>query len=567
MDVLLREIRTRPDGRSEYVDTEIQTDAVTIGASADCTVQLLGDAVAPLHAELRKSGAKLALKALGKSKIVKGERAAYRHTLGVGDSFAVGGHQLTVFEPPAGFDAALELRRDTSVPPSAYEAAFKTELSETWLGKRAPAWVLFVLVLALCLAVPFALRYMNVDGLGEGKRFLPTDVQWTSGPLLPAHQLAIGDDCSACHGEPFERVQDDACKTCHTGLADHFHADLEVDGAVERCALCHREHNEPGTLVVTADSLCTDCHAREQPASNDGRVDVVSGFADGTHPTFDAHLLKSVKRTAGTGFAFDWAFEVVPVADAKEQSNLEFPHDVHLDPEKVTSERTSEPLGCGDCHTLSLDQEHFLPVTMEQHCSECHDLKFDETDPDRQLPHGAPIEAILAIEGHFLKKFTDPEAYRLDRERRRLPDRPNADERCTGAPADCATRKTLAEAVNQFTVRGCVTCHAVEDNGSPDVYSRFQVLPIRLAADYFPGARFDHASHLTQKDATGDDACASCHAARQSNASADFLVPDIDNCTQCHAGDAVDPVVLGCIQCHAYHPGAALRALRELKPL
>jgi predicted CXXCH cytochrome family protein len=565
VDVLLREVRTRPDGRAEYVDTEISKETIVVGASADCTVQLLGDAVAPLHAELRKSAAKLALRALGRAKIVAGERAAYRHTLDVGDTFAIGGHAFTLIEAPAGFDAALELRRDTTVPPSAYEAAFRTELTETWLGKRAPAWALFLLVAALCLAVPFALRY---GGFGESAglvSWLPGDVQWTTGPLLPAHQLAIGDDCASCHGAPFERVRDDACETCHTDLADHFHADLAVDGAVERCALCHREHNEPGTLVVTADSLCTDCHSREQPTSQQGRVDVVTGFDEATHPTFDAHLLASAKRASGTGFAFDWRFVETPLATAKEASNLEFPHDVHLDAEKVTSERTSEALGCGDCHALSPDQEHFVPVTMERHCSECHDLKFDETDPERQLPHGEPLEAILAIEGHFLKKYGDPDADRAERERRRLPDRDNADERCTGAAFDCATRRTLAEAVNQFTVRGCVTCHAVEDNGNKDVYSRFQVLPIRLVADYFPGGRFDHADHLTQKDKTGDAACESCHDARASAESADLLIPDIDNCTACHGESAPDRVALGCIECHAYHPGATLRALRELK--
>ncbi len=30
---------------------------------------------------------------------------------------------------------------------------------------------------------------------------------------------------------------------------------------VERCAVCHVEHNEPSHLIVRADQLCTDCHA------------------------------------------------------------------------------------------------------------------------------------------------------------------------------------------------------------------------------------------------------------------------------------------------------------------
>jgi predicted CXXCH cytochrome family protein len=569
MDVLLREVRVRPDGRPEYVDTELSAERLVIGAGADCTVQVLGEGITARHAELRGSSGSFVLAALGQAKIKARvgdrERAAARHTLAAGDAFTIGGHGFAVFEPPAGFDLGLELRRDPSVPPSAYEAAFRTGLDATWLRKRGPAWVLLTLILLLCFAVPIGIRYF--DGVPGGlARWLPDDRQWSTGPLLPAHQLAIGNDCSACHGRPFERVQDAACETCHVDLADHVHAALPVAGAVERCALCHREHNEPPSLVVTADSLCTGCHRREQAASDGGHVEIATAFTEVAHPFFDAHLLRSVQRPAGTGFAFDWVYEVVPVAAAQERSNLAFPHDLHLDPGKVASLRTSEPLGCGDCHTLAADREHFLPVTMERHCRDCHDLAFDDSDPERQLPHGQPIEAILAIEGHFLKKYSDPASDRGERERRRLPDRENRQEPCTDSAYACATRRTLAEAVNQFTVRGCVTCHAVEDNGNRDVYSRFQVLPIRLAHDYFPGARFDHASHLTQKGKAGDAACLTCHAADRSSTSTDLLVPDLATCTACHGprSPGADRVVLGCIACHAYHPGPALEAMRNL---
>ncbi len=560
MDVLLREVRRRADGRSEYIDTEIGGDVFTVGSAPDCALQLLGDGIGPRHAGIRGAS----LQCEGGHRVVRNGQSTAKAKLSLGDVVEIGGHRLTVIEAPAGFDLAIELLRDASVEASAYESAFKTDLEQTWLGRRRPAWILLVLVLIASFAVPFALRYMKV----ESPVGVVTDVTWSSGPLLPAHQLAMGDDCSACHVAPFQKVTDAACQTCHENLADHFHDDLEVDGAVERCAVCHREHNEPGTLIVTADSLCVDCHETAQPTRGGGRTDVATGFEIDVHPAFDAHLLKSVARPAGTGFFYDWRFEVTAVAGAEERSNLKFPHDVHLDPEKVQSTSTAEALVCGDCHQLSADKEHFQVITMEQHCRSCHDLRFDETDPERELPHGEPLEAILAIEGHFLKKYSDPDGYKAERVKRRLPDRPVADDRCTGAPYTCATRKTLTESINQFTVRGCVTCHAVEDNGSPDVYSRFQVLPIRLAVDYFPGARFDHFSHMTQKDARGDDACLTCHAADTAAASEALLIPDIDNCVQCHSGSAsADRVVLGCIECHAYHPGSALTALREMRPL
>jgi predicted CXXCH cytochrome family protein len=560
MDVLLREVRTRADGRTEYIDTEIGGDVFTIGSAPESALQLLGDGIGARHAEIRGT----ALTCVGKARVVRNGDSTAKAKLAAGDVVEIGGHRLNVIDAPAGFDLALELVRDPDVDASAYEAAFRTDLEQTWLGKRRPAWLLLVLVVALGFLVPFALRYFDV----ESPVAVVTDLSWSSGPLLPAHQLAVGDDCSACHEAPFVKVRDSACRDCHAALADHFHADLEVTDAVERCAICHREHNEPPTLVVTADSLCTDCHRAAQPASGGGRVDVVTGFDRTSHPAFDAHLVKSVARPAGTGFVYDWGFEVVAVASARERSNLKFPHDVHLDPEKVQSTTTSEALGCGDCHQLSQDKEHFRPVTMEQHCRSCHDLRFDETDPERELPHGQPLEAVLAIEGHYLKKYSDPEAYKAERVKRRLPDRPVTDDVCSGPAFTCATRKTLLEAINQFTVRGCVTCHAVEDNGNQDVYSRFQVLPIRLAVDYFPEARFDHVSHMTQKDATGDAACLTCHRADVATESAELLIPDLDNCVQCHSGTpGADLVVLGCIDCHSYHPGAELTALREMKPL
>ncbi|NJN52110.1 MAG: cytochrome c3 family protein [Gammaproteobacteria bacterium] len=560
MDILLREIRNRPDGRAEYIDTEISGEVFSIGSAPDCALQLLGEGLGARHADIRSGR----LECIGKHRVVRNGEAVAKAKLAVGDTLEFGGHRLTLIEAPAGFDLALELIRDDEVDASAYEAAFQTDLEQTWLGKRRPAWILLLVVVALAFAVPFGLRFGEVDVPVAAL----TDLTWSSGPLLPAHQLAIGDECSTCHVKAFESVRDDTCQTCHDALADHFHASLDVPGAVSRCAACHREHNEPGSLVVTADSLCTDCHREALPASGAGVVDVVTGFDEGSHPSFDAHLLKSVARVAGTGFFYDWKFEVTPVAGAQEASNLKFPHDVHLDAEKVQSTSTSQALVCRDCHTLSADQEHFQPITMEQHCRSCHDLRFDDTDPERELPHGEPLEAILAIEGHFLKKYSDPDAYRAERAKRRLPDREVVDERCTGAPYVCATRKTLAESINQFTVRGCVTCHAVEDNGNQDVYSRFQVLPIRLAADYFPGARFDHFSHMTQKDARGDAACMTCHQADRATTSAELLIPDIDNCVQCHADtQSSDRVVLGCIDCHTYHPGQALTALREMDSL
>ena len=56
MEALLRELREGPDGIPEYRDTEISGAELTIGSAADQRIQLLGRAVAPEHAVIRKSG-------------------------------------------------------------------------------------------------------------------------------------------------------------------------------------------------------------------------------------------------------------------------------------------------------------------------------------------------------------------------------------------------------------------------------------------------------------------------------------------------------------------------------
>ena len=115
--------------------------------------------------------------------------------------------------------------------------------------------------------------------------------------------------------------------------------------------------------------------------------------------------------------------------------------------------------------------------------------------------------------------------------------------------------RTQTEVANQFAARGCITCHEVEDTGANDIYTRYQVYPVRLSHDFMPTAKFDHRSHFTQKDATGDDACLTCHEATRSSTSADVLIPDLGNCTQCHTDvNTEDTVPLQCISCHQYHP-------------
>ncbi|MET0533293.1 MAG: cytochrome c3 family protein, partial [Steroidobacter sp.] len=237
----------------------------------------------------------------------------------------------------------------------------------------------------------------------------------------------------------------------------------------------------------------------------------------------------------------------------------------HLDPDRVLRRGDSKPMNCADCHRLEQDGEHFEPIEMEDQCQACHELTFDPSAPDRQLPHGKPREAVLTLQDYFTRKFADPASLRATRDRRRLPGREDDEATCTDAPLDCANRAARKEIESQFTRRGCIGCHGVIDTQTANLSDRFQVIPIRFARDYYPENKFDHRSHQIQNKLTGDDACLSCHAAKKSVDSGDLMVPGLTKCTECHGDKTVaERVTLQCVSCHEYHPQQP--TLQELAP-
>jgi hypothetical protein len=547
VSILIREQLPGGTGTTT-LDRELDSRKLTFGSAPDCSVQILGRGVARQHGTLQPEGGGLALSCgRGLSVQVNGERSA-RMALKPGDVLELAGSRIRVLDAPAGFDAAIAVEPTREVQPADFESAYVTSLDQTWLSRRKPAWILALIILLGGLAVPFLAPR---DAVPEWT----SDAVWSSGPLHPAHAVAVGDDCGACHSKPFQRVQDEACTTCHQRVTDHAAAALAGHVGLDerRCASCHREHNEPVHITISADALCTDCHA--EPDWPDNRLAAVAGFSPARHPAFTADLLVSTAESAGTGLGYRWQRQAMPLPEAVDASNLKFPHDVHLDAAQVTDPNSGAALACGDCHTLQADDEHFAPVRMEQHCRDCHDLKFDRRAPERELPHADPAEALLTMEGHYMRMFADPEAGEPARTRRRLPDRGSAEERCDEPAYVCARRRTAQEAETQFTRRGCVTCHEVVVHDTADLLGRYQVVPVRLTDDFFVAARFDHRAHLTQKDRSDDTVCLDCHDARASNTSRDVLIPDVDNCLACHSDHRSRQLVpLHCIDCHEFHP-------------
>ena len=549
MYFLVRRLTGR--GSSEALETDYQGDSLTLGQ--DAMLALPGiDGLLELKPD-GSGGARFTSRRLEPTR--DGEPAG-SGTLAVGDSLELPGYVIDIVAPPSGFDLGVQITATGERPAAAYG---RMELDGGLWSVRRASWVLALLVLLAFLLVPVAgLFQPELAGMLRESP-LPDDGLWSSGPLASAHRTAgVAEDCQACHATPFVMVRDEACLACHRTTREH--ADLDVhDPALftgERCASCHREHNEPAHLVISDKGVCTDCHADtgqwDVPGSSG--MEPVHAFTAEGHPDFRLALL----QPQGPGGAHGW-LEVrerrSPQAVLSEQSNLKFDHAVHLDIDKVQNEATGESLGCASCHTLKEDGEHFEAVTMDNHCRSCHALNFDVFEPDLELPHGDTRAAIVAMEAHFIREFTDPE---LRRERagqkpRRVPGKRYAAATCEGSGLDCGRAEAVKEAQYQFLETGCITCHQVEDTGLADISDRWFVQPVRVTADWYPHSRFDHSAHLSLAGGGEAELCASCHDAVSSSVATDVLIPGQDNCLACH-DEKLGASLADCVACHAFHP-------------
>lgn len=534
-------------GSGEALETEYQGDELTLGGDAAAMVQLPGVAgllqIKPTRSGARVSARKQAFELDGKQ-VSKGDLAP-------GDTLSVGAYELSLFEPPAGFELGVQVRRTGPVTASFGGAI---DLADSFSTRRW-SWTLALLVLALCLIVPLTGLFSPQVAQTLRTTPLPDDGLWSSGPLVAAHDTSgIAEDCQACHRQPFVMVEDGACLACHRPMTEHVDIAVHPAGIFsgERCASCHREHNEPQRLVRTDNGLCVDCHAdpTDWPEAQD--MLAVKAFTADTHPEFKLGLL----TPQGPGGAHGWEVERLRRGDTElaERSNLKFTHAVHLDPEKVQDEGSGEGLVCASCHTPKDDGEHFEPVSMDRHCRDCHSLSFDVFDPDLELPHGDLRAAITAMEAHFIREFTDPElrAERAGQQPRRVPGKRFAAASCEGTGLECGRAEALKEAEYQFQQTGCITCHVVEDTGLTDISDRWHVQPIRITGDWYSRSRFDHTSHLSLAWEESAEVCGACHQARDSDDARDILIPGQDNCLACHAEDK-GATAVGCVECHVFH--------------
>jgi hypothetical protein len=575
---LLRTVSHSAEGREIVRTARVEGDRLTIGRDPNSSVHLTDLAVALHHAVVERAGPKLSVRVEpGLTVELNGRKcAAGTIELGTGGDILIASHLLRFMPtPPDAAEIQVAVERITEGEAKLDKSAERLfTLAPVMPGKRALAWLLAILVLAVGLAWPIQAYYERQHRTERFARFQADEI-WSAGHLSQAH-AALQHDCSACHVKPFESVRDTACVACHTnihGHADPFRLararpDLDRWGRIQlaikqafnlppgRCIDCHTEHQGTQQMAPTPQHFCSDCHSDLKAKLPDTRLGNAGDFGT-LHPQFQPTLVVGWK--GGQPQLRRASLDTQP----REDSGLKFPHAMHLAAAGGVAQmaRTlgmGSALECRDCHQLNPDGVRFRPVEMERNCGMCHDLAFDRVGGTvRTLRHGDPAQVIADLRALYSGR-TMPAPPSLSPFARRLPGSgAEAHEqiqfsRGAGAPgADAAIRAVFSPG------GACYDCHRVI--APPPGSLAYRIAPVAFPTRYLGHGWFDHRSHATQS-------CTSCHAAEKSQSASDLLIPGIATCRTCHGGERTSkPVASTCAMCHDYHrdEGAPAMLIRQ----
>lgn len=596
-------------------DVKMVAPQISIGCGLDQHIQVSGSEVAKAHAIIKPAGItrkKARLTGLYGNKIQINDRRVRSSGLSPGDEIQFPSHRIKIIEPVVGFDFSCEVEIDSDELRADFKESLKTEfVARRWTPRRL-AYGFSLLLIIFAFLWPYS-AYLSGKNDNDSdhqwagmmsaianldQRSWRGDVFWSPGPLIDAHQNAIGNNCSACHTQAFQAVADAACVTCHAQSQQHFNVSnlanavsrltaFDVQGESSgqdnsgpeeitntpvsidtelRCENCHKEHNEPQTIISEVDLLCTTCHDRELAKMDGSKAQSATAFNLEAHPEFQYSMLVAnndlASQSENSPIVDSWETVIQPAnLVAVENSHLEFSHEFHL-------QLDEPPLNCSNCHRLDVDNEHFETINMRDHCSSCHKLEFN----GREIPHGDTALAIRSIEEYFIALYVTPDR-EIETPPRRLPGR--TVRTCEDTDYACAIAKAEEEIQLQFDRSGCITCHRVSsiDNGSitqdqlatlgagtsslSPLSQSWIVEEVRLNADWYGKAHFDHLSHLTQTGQSEIEQCSGCHQATTSEHSSDVLIPKITTCFQCHNDNSANSKIsMGCVHCHSHHPSA-----------
>ncbi len=522
-------------GAKESLVSEFTSPEVVIGRGGDAQIIFSSQRVSLTHAKL--SFVEGALVIADQSSLagvrVNGRRVA-RANLASGDVIELGDVEIRV-----------EYEGESVQLTSTCAPAAEGSLSET-LAKKVDRFKIegyLPAMRTICLGVIILSAVVFVAYPFASRDFR----SWNSGPISNSHKL-IEADCQKCHAEPFARVQDRECLSCHqlTKHAERFdqftskHPGLEM-----RCATCHAEHNGDQGLINKESDFCVSCHSSMK--ERDPKTTVLDVASLAAHPQF--HV--SVRGQDGV----ERRVPVDDTARATDQSQIKLNHKVHLRP-GLRGKDGPVTLECSSCHQVNKDFKTLKPISFDSHCRDCHSLGFDERLPYAEVPHGDSEAVYPALFTEYTKMLLlgdDESLPNPSKDLQRMMPRGSALPSTTPKAGDVsAVVSSAREAEKQlFTRTGCFLCHSFSekpDQERTDTNSRYVVKDPAIPDVWFSRARFSHGAHE-------EFSCESCHSkTRESTKTADLLLPEKDLCLQCHAqGDVQGYVRSGCAECHSYH--------------
>lgn len=571
------------NGSRDIVSRDYEGDEILLGRGPACDILLESRSVSLKHARVRASQNALMIEDLASlGGVYVNRRPITQQKIGIGDVVKLGDITLRVARTidSSGAESWELIERRSPEDRMGLEEKISNNVAALQLHRALPsAWKISVLLVLFSFAGFYVYPFVSPDKL-----------QWSSGPLTDAHRM-VAHDCSACHDGGFVQVRDQKCLSCHnmTQHSEDFAAHIGVE---PRCAECHMDHTGDHGIIVSQPQLCTACHAdigatlaRLGKPKTDVSALNVTGFKN--HPQFRVTLKFDAGLTGLTKTGADSAVqsakkdaEAVQIrrvgiddsANLRDPSHIKLNHKVHLEP-GLRSKTGKKNLDCQYCHKISPDFRTMEPIDFEKHCTDCHGLEFDERLAGLEVPHGNAdvvyrflyaeyAKLLLADDSSLTKRTFQSRGGRLPgKAAPQVIEEQRSREDFSRAFVERESRTTERML---FTKTACYLCHDVSERPQSEAelgeaaMSKFAVLKPNIPKVWMPAAIFGHGAHEEIK-------CEECHGGvRDSQKTADVLLPRLENCQNCHAQHPAPGNASGdCITCHTYHDSLDLPSSRK----
>lgn len=399
---------------------------------------------------------------------------------------------------------------------------------------------------------------------------------YLSRPVATGHEPAQAD-CKSCHRTPWQplvrlaridndvrSVHDQDCQQCHRH-SKHDHNPFAIAKGVPDCAVCHQEHRGFQRLTEHADDFCVKCHASFEQ-----------------HPEFAVHRAwPPDQQSPSDEMMFRELLEIAEFRgstsgdqDARwiDKTALHFNHKDHLQPLNAVWDKqadtsaspTTVQLECSNCHQPDATGSYMRPIVFEQHCQQCHPLKFSGKLSDQPLPHETPNIVRGVLRDRLMAHVREHPEAMLDSSAEtpsRLPNKPlqpTPKDQWTWVEEELrlietAVFQTAPGAGTSPKNNACQKCHMTS---AAESGSGFQIISPNIPTRWLAHSRFDHGRHR-------DLACVECHHVErgakslQSVSVQDILIPKLEVCQNCHGAARTLPTERygrkNCVECHQYH--------------